>query len=301
MHARWWASLDGLKRIGLTYALQGVRLVPNGDLLDIRTDEPELAEENDDQRRIFAWAAEWSRLCFPIVQMSHRYAAALMCTSVPPIDDGDIRPPWSQFLVKVPSGLLSIPDPSGVQLSVDHLACTHHAGHWSIYAFTAETLLAMPWRSTQFLRDAKAADLDNPTAVFSDHQEALEQQDERVLVCLGRLVLNLCLAFSDPLNVREIGKGHTSRGHALPGGPREAPHRIFELGRPVSVDCREYVRSFVTGARSRLAVRLLVRGFWRNQPHGVGNTLRRRQWIEPYWKGDVGAPLLVRPHDLQRT
>lgn len=299
MHDRWWTSLDGLKRIGLTHALAGVRLVPDGSNLNIHASE-DLLEETDDLRRIFGWAAEWSRLSFPIVQMAHRYAAALMCTEVPPVEDASIRPPWPHFLVSVPSGLLSIVDSSsGVQVDVDRIACTHHAGNWSIVVLTVNPMIAIPWRDTAFLRSTLPND---PAAVFPDHQEALDKQDDRVLLCCGRLLLNLCLAFSDPQNVRQLGKGHKQRhGHqALPREP-DTTHRIFEIGRPVTVDCREYVRSFVVGDRGRLAVRALVRGFWRNQPHGPANSLRRRQWIEPYWKGDVGAPILTRPHELRRA
>jgi len=301
---KWWAKVDELKRIGLNQALQNVRLVPVGDELEIYSDESSANVVTHDQARIYAWSAEWSRLGFPIVQTPHRFAAALMCTATPPMDDGDIRPPWPYFMIKVPSGLLSIADSDGRQRDIEHIGCTYHAGHWGINAFTPETLLAVPWSSTEFLRDAKLADLDSTGVVFPEqHEMALDSQDERVFLCLARLILNTCLAFSDPLNVREVGKGHTKKASvSLARAALEPPpHRLFELGRPVTVDCREYVRSYVTGDRARLAVRLLVRGFWRNQPHGPGRELRRQQWIEPYWKGDVGAPILLRPHELRRT
>lgn len=31
--------------------------------------------------------------------------------------------------------------------------------------------------------------------------------------------------------------------------------------------------------------RFLVRGHWKNQPHGPQRSLRKRLWLEPYWKG----------------
>ncbi|RLG45594.1 MAG: hypothetical protein DRN81_01315 [Thermoproteota archaeon] len=31
--------------------------------------------------------------------------------------------------------------------------------------------------------------------------------------------------------------------------------------------------------------RFRVRGHWTNQAYGKGRSLRRRQWIFPYWKG----------------
>lgn len=40
--------------------------------------------------------------------------------------------------------------------------------------------------------------------------------------------------------------------------------------------------------------RWIVSGHFRNQTYGPNNSLRRRQWIPPYIKGPVGAPLLNR-------
>ena len=46
-----------------------------------------------------------------------------------------------------------------------------------------------------------------------------------------------------------------------------------------------------TGRRYRH--RWVVRGHWRQQPYGPGNTLRRLQYVEPYIKGPPDAPLLA--------
>ena len=40
--------------------------------------------------------------------------------------------------------------------------------------------------------------------------------------------------------------------------------------------------------------RFIVRGFWRNQPYGPRNSLRRKQWIPPYVKGPADKPLVVK-------
>jgi hypothetical protein len=96
---KWWSTIDSLKRVGIAHALEGVRLVPNGSEAQIDLGKArELGAQHDDIRRICVWAAEWSRLWFPTVQMAHRYAAALMCTGVPAIEDAEIKPPWPFFL-----------------------------------------------------------------------------------------------------------------------------------------------------------------------------------------------------------
>lgn len=51
-----------------------------------------------------------------------------------------------------------------------------------------------------------------------------------------------------------------------------------------------------TGAGNKLTHRVMVRGHWRNQPHGPKNSLRRLTWIQPHWKGDES--LAVKPQEI---
>lgn len=47
-------------------------------------------------------------------------------------------------------------------------------------------------------------------------------------------------------------------------------------------------------AGGRYSHRFVVRGFWRNQPCGPGNSERRLTWVRPFVKGPEGAPLIER-------
>ncbi|HEY6872287.1 MAG TPA: hypothetical protein VI298_06105 [Geobacteraceae bacterium] len=48
-----------------------------------------------------------------------------------------------------------------------------------------------------------------------------------------------------------------------------------------------------TGTEQReMHVRFVVRGHWRNQPYGPGNSLRRPVWIKPYYKGPEISDLI---------
>lgn len=80
-------------------------------------------------------------------------------------------------------------------------------------------------------------------------------------------------------------------------GKKEAPQAVerihptrplFEVGRVVKLDgnIRNALRESA-GDKTKwaLAQRFIVRGHWRNQAHGPARSLRRRQWIEPHWKG----------------
>lgn len=46
---------------------------------------------------------------------------------------------------------------------------------------------------------------------------------------------------------------------------------------------------------AKVSHRYLVRGHWRNQPHGPKNSLRRLTWIQPHWKGEetVDPPVVT--------
>jgi len=53
-----------------------------------------------------------------------------------------------------------------------------------------------------------------------------------------------------------------------------------------------------SGTGSPTTVRTRVSGHWRKQPHGPQSSLRRMQWIEPFWRGPVDGPVSVPDHEL---
>ena len=304
-----------LQRAGVRFAMEGLTLESVNDSVDQaslrmhwRGGEcpADFERLHIDEQRMAGWAATWARQGFPSVQMHHKYAAALVATVVPEITP--IRPPWPCFLVRVPDGLISLVgmtdrQPHDVRL----LLCVHMAERWSFTAIADDnTLLNQFCRTTQVLahgviNDGKRID---PEDIFSSN---LDDQDKRASSCIGRLLLNMALAMSDPTKLRAIGKSHNTPPPPIDALGRfyhqpDLRERIFEVGEPVRVDCRESVRGYVLGQTQHLkALRFLVRGHWRNQAHGPAQSLRAMRWIEPYWKGDSDAPVLVRPHDLQRT
>lgn len=67
---------------------------------------------------------------------------------------------------------------------------------------------------------------------------------------------------------------------------------LFDVGRTVKLDGRlrkALLESSGDRERWHVSQRYVVRGHWRNQAYGEGRTLRRRQWIEPHWKGSENA------------
>jgi hypothetical protein len=48
----------------------------------------------------------------------------------------------------------------------------------------------------------------------------------------------------------------------------------------------------------RLKSRFVVRGHWRNQPHGPENRERYLKWIAPYWKGPQDGEVMERTYNI---
>jgi hypothetical protein len=141
----------------------------------------------------------------------------------------------------------------------------------------------------------------------SPHREGrpllpISDVDKRTSVCIQRLILNICLAFQTPANVRPVNsaakrsEGPPSRNRV----PGQLPDfRLFRLGTEVSHDLRERVQDFISGRTKRkLGTQFVVAGHWTHQAHGPRKSLRRLQWIQPYWKGPLDAPVLIRSHSV---
>lgn len=248
----------------------------------------------------FFSAARWAHYGFPVVQYSnHRYAAALMATKV---SEGEILPPWKTFLIELPNNLLRTRNAANEYEDLAYCMVSYHrfvrdgaeVMGWTFDTYTRNGINLSNHRQTvDELRngtDERLFDDDSPFAY------ELADEDTRTIQLINRLVLNTCMAMSNPDIVRPIGKHPKT---TAPKGPhrngKEPLSRIFRVGRDITLDCREALRSFVQGQRrGPLTVQFLVRGHWRQQACGPKFSDRRATWIEPYWKGPEDAPIPVR-------
>lgn len=254
--------------------------------------------------------ARWADQAFPVIRMGHRYAAALMSTKIPKLD---IRPPWKAFVIEVPEGLLWSSDEDGTRCPIVLIKCWYHknltadGGLRDALSFTAISLpggdKSPPTlqRYCQSIEELQSGEIQED--VHDDLRSAfaidLDDGDERTLAALTRLVLNSCLAMSNPEDVKPMGK-HPTGWTKGPGRSDEPLLRAFMLGRDVKVDCRPALKDYLDGRkRSLMTVQFLVRGHWRNQAFGEGLQQRKSIWIEPHWKGPEDALILSRGHQLE--
>jgi|SRR5271157_81318 len=265
----------------------------------------DLLTHDQASRTLLMSAGRWADQAFPQIVVGHKYAAALAATVVrDPHVIAHIMPPFKAFLIDVPPGLfpiaaydaemqplpgefnsiirilvrygqIRIPDPSEIA--------------WNLSIFTDGYVNLWRIQDTAQLISEEVRQLGS-----NDERDVLPvgDVDSRSMLLAARLVLNVCLAFSDPDNVKPMGRAKTSAGR--PKGSRIEPKlRVFQLGKPISVDVRQEIQDFAMHGSSRApSVQSLVRGHWKPL---LGARLGRPVWIEPYWRGPEDAPILVRP------
>lgn len=246
----------------------------------------------------------WANSGFPQVAMGHKYAAALMATCVTEELKSHIIVPWPAFVIMLPPGLVHIINDETKRASdVRHVlvAQLRFRGNpqpgWAMIVFTDSSELL--WRygpSVDCLLD-----MEKDTAGWTecDFIHPFEDVDKRAAALLGRLVCGVCLAMSDPDNIK--GPKHSGQSAKVVNDPRQAPNlRTYQLGKPINLDCRPAIRSYLEGKRKGGVpeVQVLVRGHWKMQPWGPKHSLRKAIQVQPYWRGNEEAPINVRDHVL---
>lgn len=209
-------------------------------------------------------ASAWASSGFPVVKIGAKQAAAFMLTSV---DQGRERLPWPVFFINVPAGLL----------------CSRHG--------VPVKHILLQKKSEDVLTHVLVGAAGPLTSVNGDWTTDLEN-------LAIALEYGVCMAINANTHVeRSTYKGksrHRNRGY------REAPPpgTVYKITAPVSIDLRETVKEITSGTRKggKPKVQFVVRGHWRQQPCGPRNTLRKRMWIEPYWKGPRDGVAAIRAY-----
>lgn len=261
---------------------------------------------------IYFGAARWADQGFPTITMGERLAAALCATEVPEEMYEDVRAPWKAFVIEIPAGLFTVYDPEhqervrATRILVQYVEDNKGEAEWWWTLFSE--------KDQHFWRQGTIAQILKPVEFREREQERYRihageafgeqvSQDERIYHVLSRLICNTVLTLIDPERIRPVGSSHkryAARGeHNDRLGPPE--QRVFIVGKPINLDCRQRLRDFLEGRGGKtfkVTAQFLVHGFWRWQAYGPKHSLRRRQWIEPFWKGPEGGVIPVRDHHL---
>jgi hypothetical protein len=236
-----------------------------------------------------------------VLRLEDKLAASLIFSDLPDEELSALEPPWPAFKVIIPKSLLPSHAASG--------------------AFFESVVVSRSRLDDQYLWDWTALDgarkmLSNAAFNLRDVSKAISKDDleaqitatffgkasnptKRVADLIGRLVKGVVAMMQEPTSI--------SRVRAKKGGvkwrlSKEPATTDYVLGSDVRVqfDCRDAVAACARGERKNApTVQWIVRGHWRNQPHGPGRTERKRMWIQPYWKGPEDAPRLLRQHRVR--
>jgi hypothetical protein len=238
-----------------------------------------MQEFEDEAAEPLAFGQMWADGAYPKLVTSHKYAAALMCTTTRKEDVEDVPVPWKAFLVVVPDGLLGDFD----RLRVWFKDAT------AVITVCSASRNIVPLHLSLPVADIFAADGD-------DHDDRVAEIDARIACAARRLVAGLLLAMQHTNNFRNTLHPAKERGTGRTGEPT---HRVVFVGRPITVDCRRGLASYIHGGRhAPPSVQVLVRGHYKRQVIGVARTGRKVIWIEPYWRGPEEAPILTHPYQV---
>jgi hypothetical protein len=236
--------------------------------------------------------AAWARGGFHAVRLTGLQAAAF-AWSDETIDPAQVKSPWPAFAIDMPAGILPFPD--SAQSTTRILVCDKLDAHDGRFI----TLIALSNDQRTHIVGRPVACNESFTSFLNDFDGKEEDKPAwRMWNCVARIALSTMISLSDPdrmapVVVKKPGKGQKWRAQAQRGLD------YVEVNQPVLVDAREVVTRYIaTGQAGRIGVRVLVRGHHRNQPCGPKSSLRKRIWIDPFWRGDEEAPVIVHAHEL---
>lgn len=118
----------------------------------------------------------------------------------------------------------------------------------------------------------------------------LEATDGRSLV---NLFLNTIMYVNDPTRKIEYTEEYRRRKVKLKGHKKAVKMGYTYLKPP-----RNYLPLSTASSGHLLEKRFIVRGHYRNQAHGTQRALRKRIWIQPYWKGPEWSERMNRPYKI---
>lgn len=235
----------------------------------------------------------WVHEACAIVQTTHRWAAAAICTSLP--ETLELHTPWRAWILEIPDRLLWVEDPeqhqrTWLRYALVRVMETEVGPRWSITAMADASIVQLGTRNLtqqELLKAEPSGDPGTGTAL----EWPIPREVDRIIACLKSLVTNLLIAMSNPEWCRPLGKhrpGWTRGPQREEGAPQ---HRRFMVARPTKIDVRQQVVDYCAGGRQPSTVATLVRGHWTHQPYGPRSSLRKLIWREPAWRGSLDAPI----------
>ena len=239
----------------------------------------------------------WAESGYPKLLTTHKYAAAMMSTDITRDSYEDIEIPWQAVVLVIPDGLITYPD-GGIPITrvvfAFHKAANDGTPYGSAGVYISLCRGDTHDRKMGFWVAGNVAD-----GLFSE--DVLQEFNERVrplIIVVRRLLVGLLWTMQYTDNWKPTSPTKSANNPIKRGPPA---HRVVMVGRPIDVDCRKAVQTYIAGHSDQHtppSVQTLVRGHYKRQVIGVARSGRKVIWVEPYWRGPEAAPILARPYKI---
>lgn len=243
------------------------------------------------------WGAKWLDSGRAQIVMGHKYAAALMSSAVLESIREDMVIPWKAFAVEIPSGVLDFGDLSYRRVTVASYEGLPFGCIVGLRGHRADGGVA--WFS-RIAHDAATLFFTKGGEFLDDPSKVKDLEfKERAMQLAVRLVTGCLYTMQHTDNFRAKEYAGRERHEGRHGPP---PHRVYFIGKPMSLDCRPAVTHYLAGHKTAPpSVQSIVRGHYKRQVIGIGRAGRKVIWVEPYWRGPEEAPILTRPYHVGPT
>jgi len=250
-------------------------------------------------------SAWWAYLGFPVFNLTGDFFRAVRVTDFGELGPEPMNCPFPSYLVRFPEPLKDgitrgfvYPVPSWASVNVDAPDAPAETKFIS-KRFT----LAAPYDESGKKQTARQAYTQwpegitfngflNGTPTAMEAVDAVEHEATRVIgtVMDSELTKQARRVLGNTFLYINANGGLPAKKTTGADVPVEREHETaprFRVGRPIKLGSR--IRSALanpgSGQTWELDKRFIVRGHWRNQAHGPERALRRKQWIQPFWKG----------------
>ena len=153
-----------------------------------------------------------------------------------------------------------------------------------------ETGVEGSWQEGTFGDWLKQQAAVNLTVVEGDDSSAPvdDDVDSTSIINAWRIAMSLW-QYLDDLGSKQVGSTNRERFSRFVQGKG----RTYRVGGEIKLRAPREVLASIGTAGWKVHSRFMVRGHWTHQPCGPGRASRRRQWVQPYWKGPQGPQAVL--------
>lgn len=244
-----------------------------------------------------------------VFTLSPELIHALRDTEVPDVPSEEVRLPFEGINVDFPRGTLEPPAHEVDRLLLclvpgDRFRVVyHHDEHTNYVNFIPEEGKTL-FQCTAEAQEQQWKQISDPELIQQHRDSALYKDYWQT--DMFRLAINTMLYITSPDAdvVEDKSRVHSlhTQLQGLKKGRKQSVlidklnkarrQKRYIVGAKFRLDKAYSARLTDEGKKWVLQHRVRVMGHWRNQPYGPEKTLRRRQWISPYWKGPTYAEMV---------